>query len=360
MQPSAFLPTSNAPSASRAGATRHLTSGLSTVVVMLALSACATVRQDEVGVKRTLGRVSQKSSPPGGQLIIPGFSSVIRVPARTVNREVRLDLPTKEGLNVAADVSILYRIKPEQAPKILETAGLAYEDVLILPVFRSAAADVSARFMAKDLHSGERAAIEKAVLQQMSQTLDARGFVIENVLMKSIRLPSGLADAVEQKLEAEQRAEQMRFVLEREKQEAQRKRLEAEGVRDAQQIINAGLTPAVISFQSIQAFRELAQSPNAKLIVTDGRSPFLISPSEAASTSMPAQTLNPSATARSTGAAVAQFAARQLRVCHGRGRTRQSVDHRRLRDEQRDVHPRVCPAHSRSQAEAVRSGGYRL
>ncbi len=297
MQQSFLLPLTAIPSDVRTGVVRHVTTGLSAMAVMVALSACATVRQDEVGVKRTLGRVSQKSSPPGGQLIIPGFSSVIRVPARTVNREVRLDLPTKEGLNVAADVSILYRIKPELAPKILETAGLAYEEVLILPVFRSSAADVSARFMAKDLHSGERAVIERAILQQMSQTLDARGFIVENVLMKSIRLPAGLADAVEQKLEAEQRAEQMRFVLEREKQEAQRKRLEAEGVRDAQQIINAGLTPAVISFQSIQAFRELAQSPNAKLIVTDGRSPFLISASEAASTLMQAQPMIPASSA---------------------------------------------------------------
>ncbi len=297
MQPSFLLPVVAISSVRRTDMARRVTSGLSAVAVMLSLAACATVRQDEVGVKRTLGRVSQKSSPPGGQFIIPGFSSVIRVPARTVNREVRLDLPTKEGLNVAADVSILYRIKPELAPKILETAGLAYEEVLILPVFRSSAADVSARFMAKDLHSGERAVIERAILQQMSQTLDARGFVVENVLMKSIRLPAGLADAVEQKLEAEQRAEQMRFVLEREKQEAQRKRLEAEGVRDAQQIINAGLTPAVISFQSIQAFRELAQSPNAKLIVTDGRTPFLISASEAASTLMQAQPMVPAASA---------------------------------------------------------------
>ena len=250
------------------------------VVALVSMSACATVRQDEVGVKRTLGRVSQRPSAPGGQFVFPGFTSVLRVPVRTVNREVRLDLPTKEGLNVAAEVSILYRIRPEMAPKILETAGLAYEEVLILPVFRSAAADASARFMAKDLHSGERASIEKAIQQLMMQTLDSRGFVVENILLKSIRLPAGLADAVEQKLEAEQRSEQMRFVLERERQEAQRKRIEAEGVRDAQMIINEGLTPAVISFQSIQAFRELAQSPNAKLIVTDGRSPFLISASD--------------------------------------------------------------------------------
>jgi regulator of protease activity HflC (stomatin/prohibitin superfamily) len=284
------------PETRRTGLTRRLAPATLAIVSAISLSACATVRQDEVGVKRTLGRVSQKSSTPGAQFIFPGFSSVIRVPARTINREVRLDLPTKEGLNVAADVSILYRIRPDMAPKILETSGMAYEEVLILPVFRSAAADVSARFMAKDLHSGERAIIERAILTQMTQTLETRGFVVENVLMKSIRLPAGLADAVEQKLEAEQRSEQMKFVLERERQEAQRRRIEAEGVRDAQQIINSGLTPAVISFQSIQAFRELAQSPNAKLIVTDGRSPFLISPSDAAATTMPATFVPPAVT----------------------------------------------------------------
>jgi regulator of protease activity HflC (stomatin/prohibitin superfamily) len=284
------------PGRHRAGRTRPIAPAALGVLIAMSLSACATVRQDEVGVKRTLGRVSQKSSTPGAQFIVPGFSSVIRVPVRTINREVRLDLPTKEGLNVAADVSILYRIRPEMAPKILETSGMAYEEVLILPVFRSAAADVSARFMAKDLHSGERSVIERAILSQMSQNLDTRGFIVENVLMKSIRLPAGLADAVEQKLEAEQRSEQMKFVLERERQEAQRRRIEAEGVRDAQQIINSGLTPAVISFQSIQAFRELAGSPNAKLIVTDGRSPFLISPSDAAATTMPATFVPPAVT----------------------------------------------------------------
>jgi regulator of protease activity HflC (stomatin/prohibitin superfamily) len=264
------------PGRHRAGRTRPIAPAALGVLIAMSLSACATVRQDEVGVKRTLGRVSQKSSTPGAQFIVPGFSSVIRVPVRTINREVRLDLPTKEGLNVAADVSILYRIRPEMAPKILETSGMAYEEVLILPVFRSAA--------------------ERAILSQMSQNLDTRGFIVENVLMKSIRLPAGLADAVEQKLEAEQRSEQMKFVLERERQEAQRRRIEAEGVRDAQQIINSGLTPAVISFQSIQAFRELAGSPNAKLIVTDGRSPFLISPSDAAATTMPATFVPPAVT----------------------------------------------------------------
>jgi regulator of protease activity HflC (stomatin/prohibitin superfamily) len=250
-------------------------------LAFVTLPACATVRQDEVGVKRTLGRIGQQPLPPGPQVIAPGFQSVIRVPVRTINREVRLDLPTREGLNVAAEVSILYRLKPEAAPRILETAGLAYDDVLVLPVFRSASADVSARFMAKDLHSGERSTIEKAILDMMMKSLESRGIVVEGVLLKSIRLPAGLAEAVEQKLEAEQRSEQMRFVLERERQEADRRRVEAEGIRDAQQIIGTGLTPLVISFQSIQAFRELAQSPNAKVILTDGKAPLLLNPGDA-------------------------------------------------------------------------------
>ena len=249
------------------------------LVAGVTLTGCATVRQDQVGVKRTLGRVSQQPVAPGAQLFIPGVQSVLRVPAATINREVRLDLPSKEGLNVAAEVSILYRIKPEMAPRLLETAGQAYEDVVILPVFRSAAADIAARYMAKDLHSGERVAIEKGIQQMMARSLDQRGIVVEGVLLKAIRLPAGLAQAVEDKLEAEQRAEQMRFVLDRERQEAERKRIEAEGTRDAQRIISEGLNPLIIQFQSIQAFRELGQSPNAKLVMTDGRSPFLINPS---------------------------------------------------------------------------------
>jgi len=95
-------------------------------------------------------------------------------------------------------------------------------------------------------------------------------------LLKSIRLPADLARAVEQKLEAEQRSEQMRFVLDRERQEAERRRIEAQGVRDAQLIIAAGLSPSVLSYQSIEAFRELARSPNTKVIVTDGKSPIFL------------------------------------------------------------------------------------
>jgi regulator of protease activity HflC (stomatin/prohibitin superfamily) len=251
--------------------------GTSTLVL---LTGCASVRQDQIGLRATAGKIGDKASGPGAKAFIPGFQRVITVPSRTVNREVRLDLPSKEGLNIGAEVSILYRIQIAQAAQILRESGEAYEENVILPVFRSAAADVAARFMAKDMHSGERTVIEKAIKEQMMLTLGTKGFLIENVLLKQIRLPAGLAEAVEQKLEAEQRSEQMRFVLERERQEADRRRIEAEGQRDAQRIISEGLTPLLLDYQSIQAFRELATSGNAKTIITDGKTPFLINPND--------------------------------------------------------------------------------
>lgn len=241
-----------------------------------ALTGCAIVRQDEIGVRTTLGRITSGPQGPGPQFIVPGVNSVLRVPGRVVNREVRLELPSREGLNVAAEVSILYRVVPDSVPQLLATAGRDFEEDVVIPVFRSASADVAAQFMAKDMHSGSRLAIEAAVKTKMMQTLAPRGLVVENVLLKSIRLPNDLARAVEEKLEAEQRSEQMKFVLDRERQEADRRKIEAQGIRDAQRILAEGLTPLVLSFQSIEAFRELARSPNTKVIITDGKSPILL------------------------------------------------------------------------------------
>jgi prohibitin 1 len=261
----------------------NLRSPLVALCVLLPLSACATVRQDQLGVKTRFGRVTSGPLQPGAQFIVPGVNSILRVPARVVNREVRLEMPTREGLNVSAEVSILYRVKPDQVAEILTTSGVEYEEDVIIPVFRSAAADVSARYMAKDMHSGTRAGIEGEIRTQMMSVLESRGFEVQNVLLKSIRLPPDLARAIEEKLEAEQRSEQMRFVLDRERQEAERRTIEATGIRDSWAIIAQGLTPTIITYQSIEAFRELARSPNAKVIVTDGKAPFLIT-EEAAST----------------------------------------------------------------------------
>jgi regulator of protease activity HflC (stomatin/prohibitin superfamily) len=189
-------------------------------------------------------------------------------------------------------------------------------------VFRSAAADITAKFLAKDMHSGERAQIEGAIRKQMTEILEPKGFIIDNVLLKSISLPQGLARTIEEKLQAEQEAQRMEFVKEREKRDAERKIIEAEGKKEIARIqaegeknaaiiqaearkrmyeieaegranamsieaiatrlandtINRTLTPAILKLRQIEAFRSLSNSNNSKLVVTDGKTPFLSLP----------------------------------------------------------------------------------
>ncbi|NJL54645.1 prohibitin family protein [bacterium] len=247
---------------------------------LIFMTSCAVVRQDQVGVKRKLGRLTGRTIPPGVTLINPFTTTVLRLPNRTVNLEVELDLPSKEGLTIRAEVSILYHIDPTQVVKIISNSGLNYERTVILPVFRSAVADVSSRFFAKDMHTAQRAVIETEVQEHMSRVLSDRGFIVESVLMKRVQLPEGLSRAIEEKLQAEQESQRMEFILTREKLEAERRKIEAAGVRDAQRIINEGLTPLIIQYMSIEALRELSKSSNAKTIFIDSKSPFLINPDQ--------------------------------------------------------------------------------
>lgn len=251
------------------------------IVITLAgllTSSCAVIAPGEVGVKRTLGKLKPRVYQPGVVGVNPFISRIVRVPTRTVNLEVRLNLPSKEGLNVLSEISILYHIKSEKAPELIETVGEDYEDIMILSVFRSAAADVCSRFLAKDMHSGQRAIIEGEIKAHMDSLLANRGFAIESVLLKSISLPPGLYDAIETKLEAEQIAQRMEFELQQERLEAQRKKIEAQGVRDAQQILAEGLSLEIIQWRSLEVLEKLSASPNAKLIITDGQTPVLINP----------------------------------------------------------------------------------
>lgn len=236
----------------------------------LFLSSCVVVRQGEVAMKRRAGKLVGQPITETARLYNPFVSTYIKVPVRNINLEVELDIPSKEGLTIRSEVSILYRLVPEMVPDILRDVGPDFEKNLISPVFRSALADVSSRFMAKDMHTGMRAEIEKEVRDQMMVILGARGFIIDAVLMKRIVLPSTLTVAIEEKLSAEQEAQRMQFVLERENLEAQRRRMEAEGIRDAQKILSQGLTPEVLRYEYIKALKALATSPNAKVIVTNG------------------------------------------------------------------------------------------
>lgn len=245
-------------------------------LLVILMSSCATIRPGEIGMKQSLGKLKPKVYNEGIVGFNPFVTQIVKLPTRTINLEVKLNLPSKDGLNVNSEISILYRINGPMASKVITDVGLNYEDVLILSVFRSASADVASRFNAKDMYTAGRGDIERDIQERMNSILTERGFIIENVLLKSIRLPQGLSRAIEDKLEAEQLAQRMEFELQREEMEAKRKIIEAEGIKDAQKIIQSGLSPEIIQWQSIEAFRELSSSPGTRLIITDGKAPFLI------------------------------------------------------------------------------------
>jgi len=245
------------------------------IVSTLLVSNCAVIRPGEVGVKQKLGRLSNKVHTTGSVVYNPFIAKVIKVSVQTNNLELTLNLPSKEGLSISSQISILYKINQDQVPEIIRNIGLRYETI-ISNVFRSASADVCAQYFAKDLHSGLRSEIEKAIKLKMMETLNSQGIQIDAVLMKSIQLPSGLATSIEQKLQAEQDVMRMEFTLKQAKLEADRKIIEAKGTSDAQKIISEGLTNEIIKIRSIEAFMELSKSPNSKIIITDGKTPFLI------------------------------------------------------------------------------------
>lgn len=264
--------------------------------------ACSTVQPGEIGVKKTFGKLSERTYSQGLYYVNPFTSSMERIPTRTVNMEVNLSLPSKEGLNIESNISILYKIEADNVQRFIQTLGPNYETV-ISSVFRSTAADVCARYLAKDMHSGMRADIEREITQRMNEYLKEKSIIIEAVLLKSIKLPPGLYNSIEGRLEAEQEVMRMQYVLkteeleadrkvieaqgevktmevrlEREKLEAKRQVIKAEGQRDAQKIISDGLSEKILEIRSIEAFDNLSKSPNAKVIITNGKTPFFIDP----------------------------------------------------------------------------------
>jgi prohibitin 1 len=278
------------------------------LIALLLCSSCATIMPDQVGVKRTFGRIHETIRPPGMVGFNPFTTKVVRIPISTMNLAIVENLPSKEGLTIRSESSILYRIESKAVPQILKQTGLDFEDLLILPVFRSAASDVCSKYDAKDMHSAKRAEIEDEIKKRLVEVCTPKGFIIEAVLLKSITLPSGLSRSIEAKLEAEQESLRMQFVLDRQKQEAQRQiidaegakeiakinaegkknatiiaaeaearstEIEAEGIKKANELITVSLTQNVLKFKQIEAFRNLAASPNAKTIITDGKSSMM-------------------------------------------------------------------------------------
>lgn len=245
------------------------------LLIVPLLSQCTIIRPGEVGIKQRYGKLKSRSLSQGMTSYNPFTTKVIKASTQTQNLRLDLNLPSKEGLSVKSLISILYKLEKDSIGQIISNYGLDYEP-LIGSIFRSAASDVCAKYYAKDMHSGKRADIEESIRTKMVELLNGNGIQIQSVLMKSISLPPGLSSSIEQKLQAEQDAMRMEFVLKQEKLEAERRLIEAKGKRDAQKILSQGLTQEIIKLRSIEAFEKLSQSSNSKVIITDGKAPLLV------------------------------------------------------------------------------------
>jgi prohibitin 1 len=236
------------------------------VLLILAGSPIKVIPAGHVGVKDLFGRVSTDVLSPGVRLVIP-FTRVIKMSIKTQEVKETAEVPSKEGLMMDLEGSLLYRLDPEKADDIYRTIGKDYEDIAVHPQIRSAIREITASYEAKVLYSAERERIARETLELFKELAGDRGIIAEAVLLRKIGLPDIVANAIQEKLRREQEAEQMKFVLQKEQQEAERKRIEAQGIADFQRIVAAGISPALLEWKGIEATEKLAQSQNSKVVV---------------------------------------------------------------------------------------------
>jgi len=242
--------------------------GLLLVVVVGLMGACGlrTVSTGHVGVTTLFGRVTGERLNEGIHLVNP-LKRVAELSVRTQEVKEQAAVPSSEGLIMRLEASLLYRLDPARAPDVFQRLGDGYAQVVISPNFRSVMRAVTAAHTASTLYSEGRETVARQMLEQMQKALGDRGIIVENVLLRDIVLPETLRNAIEAKQQADQEAQRMNFVLQREKQEAERKRIEAQGISDFQRIVAQGISQQLLEWKGIEATMEVAKSQNAKVIV---------------------------------------------------------------------------------------------
>jgi len=233
---------------------------------VLASTTITVVPAGEVGVLTTFGKVSPNTLASG--LHLKGPASTVRTfSVKTVLQEDENFVPTKEGLTVELDTALLYHIDAEHAQNLFLSVGERFEEIVIKPELRSIVRGLTSEVEAKALYTSGRSEIQRRLKEELSEALRPRGIVVEEVLLKAVQLPKQLSQAIEMKAQAEQEAQRMQFVLQKEEQEAERKKIEAKGIADFQKIVSDGISPQLLKWKGIEATKKLAESPNAKVVI---------------------------------------------------------------------------------------------
>ncbi|MCI0402719.1 MAG: prohibitin family protein [Acidobacteria bacterium] len=236
------------------------------VVLILFYASIAYVPPGHVGVLTLFGRVTGEALPEGTHIVNP-FKFNHRMSVRTQELKETASVPSNEGLIVTLDTSLLFHLNSEKAPEVYRSIGPNYIGVVLEPTLRAAIRSVTSAHQANALYTGEREKVAQQIGDELRRELAKRGIVVENILLRDVQLPRMLATAIEAKQQAEQEALRMNFILDKEKREAERKRIEAAGIRDFQQIVAQGISPQLLTWKGIEATEKLAQSSNSKVVV---------------------------------------------------------------------------------------------
>jgi prohibitin 1 len=239
---------------------------LAFVLIILFFSSVTRVNTGHVGVLTLFGRVTGETLGEGIHLINPlKTNNEMSIQTQTIKESA--NVPSSEGLMMALDTSLIYHLNPDSAGHVFQTIGADYEDKVVENNLRSAIREATASHTANALYTGEREAVANEIKEKITTELNKRGITVEAILLRDIQLPATLKASIEAKQQAEQEALAMNFRLQKETQEAQRKRIEAAGVRDFQQIVAQGITPSLLEWKGIEATETLAKSPNTKVVV---------------------------------------------------------------------------------------------
>jgi prohibitin 1 len=237
------------------------------LLIILFFSSITRVGTGHVGVLTLFGKVQEGGTLGEGIHLINPLKTNNELSVQTQTLKESASVPSSEGLMMSLDTSLIYHLNPDRAAEVFQKIGADYENIVVEPTLRSAIREATASHTANALYTGEREMVGKQIYDQVSTQLKERGLTVENVLLRDIQLPATLKAAIEAKQQAEQESLAMNFRLQKETQEAQRKRIEAAGVRDFQQIVAQGITPSLLEWKGIEATENLAKSPNSKVVV---------------------------------------------------------------------------------------------
>ena len=249
------------------------------ILIGASFSMFKVVESGEVGVKTLFGKVNDDVLYSGLNIVNP-MMKVTTFDVKTQNYTMSgvndeggksgddaIRVLSADGLEVIIDLSVLFKVKPSSTPEILRTIGTDYLDKIVRPIARTAIRDNAVSYDAVALYSSKRDEFQNKIFNTINKSFVKRGLELEQLLVRNITLPASVKTTIESKINAEQDAQKMTFVLQKERQEAERKRVEAQGIADYQKILSTGLSDKQLQYETIKAQKEIALSPNAKIII---------------------------------------------------------------------------------------------